>query len=80
MVDAPVICPVCELEVEGLVVDPFDGVDWEMCERCKRCTDIMDCDGFLTDPRFDLASLSETRVEYMRRMHATLLPDPAQPS
>lgn len=74
------ICPVCELEVERLVVDPFQGVDWEMCERCKTCTDIMDCDEYLVDPRFNLASLGETNVEYMRRMHVVLLPDPAQPS
>lgn len=67
-------CPVCDLPCDRLVTDPFDGVEWEMCEKCKRCTDIMDCPEYLTDRRFDLLDLGETRVSYMRRMHTLLLP------
>lgn len=66
-------CPVCELPCPRLVVDRCDGVDWRMCEKCKACTDIMDCPEFLTDPRFDLLGIGETQVSYMRRMHKVLL-------
>lgn len=69
----PLTCPVCDLPVEKLVVDPFDGVAWQMCEKCKRCTDIMDCPEYLVDKRFDLLGLGETAVAYMRRMHEVLL-------
>lgn len=69
-----VLCPVCELPCDKLDTDRFVGVDWQMCEKCKRATDIMDCPEYLVDPRFNLLGLDETDVAYMRRMHEVLLP------
>lgn len=67
-------CPVCELACDRLVTDaPGTVQESEMCERCHRCAEIMDCPEYLVDPRFNMLGLSETNVAYMRRMHEVLL-------
>lgn len=66
----PVVCPICGREVEELVVDPFDGIDWHVCRDCKRVGDAMaDDPDFVTDPRYALEPY-ESLAHWIRRLHA----------
>jgi hypothetical protein len=75
-----VVCPCCELPCDKLVIDaPGTPEEYEMCERCQRCTEIIAADPhFLTDPRYKhpdgvMADLSESTRDFIRRMHEVLL-------